>query len=53
MPKLAQDRTAVDVMEDVAVFIGDVWESAVVKKNILQAFPMFWFWCNPNRGILV
>ena len=53
MPKLAQDQTAVDVVEDLVIFIGDIWVSAVVKKNILQAFPMFRFWCNPNRGVLV
>jgi len=53
MPKLAEDRTAVDVVEDVVVFIRDIWESAVIEEDVLQAFSSFRFWCNPNRGVLV
>jgi hypothetical protein len=53
MSKLTQDRPAVDVVEDVVVFIGDVREPAIVKENVMQAFSTFWLRSNPNRGVLV
>jgi hypothetical protein len=53
MPKLTQDWSAVNVVEDVVVFIGDVREPAIIQKNIMQAFSTFRLRSYPNRGVLV
>ncbi len=49
MTQLAQDRSPVDVVQYVIVFVRLVWESAVIKKDVICMLLAFWLGCYPNR----
>jgi hypothetical protein len=46
--QLAQDRSPVDVMQYVIVFVGLVWESAVIEKDVICMLLAFLAWVLPE-----
>jgi hypothetical protein len=52
MLKSAQNWTAINIVKQMVVVIGLVWEPSVIQKDILQPLSAFCFWCNLNRRSL-